>query len=77
LRILSGSTSDAIATTTSASDSALISAWVRISPRLEIRVMFEELLNRFDHFELDGPLAWMNNNRLAGLTELPVKVFPR
>jgi len=45
--------------------------------RLEIRVMFEELLNRFDHFELDAPLAWMNNNRLVGLTELPVKAFPR
>jgi cytochrome P450 len=45
--------------------------------RLEIRVMFEELLTRFDHFELDGPLAWMNNNRLVGLTELPVKAFPR
>jgi heterodisulfide reductase subunit C len=27
--------------------------------------------------ELDGPLAWMNNNRLVGLTELPVKAFPR
>jgi len=26
---------------------------------------------------LDGPLAWMNNNRLVGLTELPVKAFPR
>jgi hypothetical protein len=42
--------------------------------------MFEELLNRFDHFdhfELDGPLAWMNNNRLVGLTELPLKAFPR
>jgi cytochrome P450 len=45
--------------------------------RLEIRLMFEELLNSFDHFELDGPLAWMNNNRLVGLTELPVKAFPR
>jgi len=32
---------------------------------------------RFDHFELDGPLAWMNKNRLVGLTELPLKAFPR
>jgi cytochrome P450 len=24
-----------------------------------------------------GPLAWMNNNRLVGLTELPVNAFPR
>jgi len=29
------------------------------------------------HRELDGPLAWMNDNRLIGLTELPVKAFPR
>ena len=39
--------------------------------------MFEELLNGFDHFELDGPLAWINNSRLVGLTDLPVKTFPR
>jgi hypothetical protein len=38
--------------------------------------MFEELLNSSDHFELDE-LAWMNNNRLVGLTELPVRAFPR
>jgi len=43
----------------------------------EIHVMFEELLNCFDHFELDGPLAWTNNNRLVGLTELQVKAFRR
>jgi cytochrome P450 len=45
--------------------------------RLEICVMFEELLNRFDHFELDGSLARMNNNRLVGMTDLPVKTFLR
>jgi hypothetical protein len=39
--------------------------------------MFEELLNRFDHFELDEPLAWRNNNRLVGPTDLPIKAFPR
>jgi hypothetical protein len=32
---------------------------------------------RVDHFELDGPFACMNNNRLFGLTDLPVKAFPR
>ena len=45
--------------------------------RLEIRVMFEELLERFERFELMGPLAWTNNNRLLSLTELPVRLFPR
>ncbi len=42
--------------------------------RLEIRVMFEEMLDRFERFELMGPLAWTNNNRLLSLTELPVRV---
>ena len=41
--------------------------------RLEIRVMFEELLSRFERFDLKGPLAWTNNNRLLSLTELPVQ----
>jgi cytochrome P450 len=45
--------------------------------RLEIRVMFEEVLDRFERFELMGPLAWTNNNRLLGLTQLPVRAFPR
>ncbi len=45
--------------------------------RLEIRVMYEELLNRFERFELEGPLAWTNNNRLLGLTHLPIRAFPK
>ncbi|HEY2525786.1 MAG TPA: cytochrome P450 [Candidatus Binataceae bacterium] len=45
--------------------------------RLEIRVMFEELLARYERFEVTGPLAWTNNNRLLSLTELPLRVFPK
>jgi cytochrome P450 len=45
--------------------------------RLEIRVIFEEILDRFERFELAGPLAWTNNNRLLGLTQLPVRAFSR
>jgi cytochrome P450 len=45
--------------------------------RLEIRVMFEEILERFENFELTGPLAWTNNNRLLGLKQLPVRAIPR
>jgi cytochrome P450 len=45
--------------------------------RLEIRVVFEEILDRFERFEVTGPLAWTNNNRLVSLTQLPVRAFPR
>ncbi|HVC45557.1 MAG TPA: cytochrome P450 [Candidatus Binataceae bacterium] len=44
--------------------------------RLEIRVMFEELLARYARFEVRGPLAWTNNNRLLGLTHLMLEAFP-
>jgi cytochrome P450 len=43
--------------------------------RLEMRVMFEELLARFQRFEVTGPLAWTNNNRLLGLTHLPMRAL--
>lgn len=42
--------------------------------RLEIRVMFEELLARFRSFARAGELRWTNNNRLVGLLSLPVRV---
>lgn len=40
--------------------------------RLEIRVMLEALLARHDHFELAGQPGWPKNNRLIGLTSLPL-----
>ncbi len=45
--------------------------------RLEIRVMYEELLERFAGFEVTGDLQWTNNNRLVGLTHLPVKAIAK
>ena len=42
--------------------------------RLEIRVVFEELLARYADFEIVGDLEWTNNNRLVGLTRLPLRV---
>jgi len=45
--------------------------------RLEIRIMFEELLRLFDSFDLAGELQWTNNNRLVGLTHLPVIAHAR
>jgi cytochrome P450 len=43
--------------------------------RLEMRVMFSELLERYAGFELAGPEEWVENNRLFGLKRLPVRVL--
>jgi cytochrome P450 len=42
--------------------------------RLEMRVMFEELLARYARFEISGPAAWTRENRLLGLKHLPVRM---
>jgi cytochrome P450 len=41
--------------------------------RLEMRVMFESLLERYEDFELSSPHEWVTNNRLFGLKRLPVR----
>ena len=41
--------------------------------RLEIRILFEELLEHFDEIQLDGPVRWTRDNRLFGLKHLPVR----
>jgi cytochrome P450 len=40
--------------------------------RLEMRVLFEELLPRFRSVELSGPVEWTRSNRHTGLRHLPV-----
>ena len=45
--------------------------------RLEIRVMFEELISRFAGFEPTGPHTWTRDNRLFGLKSLPVVALVR
>lgn len=42
--------------------------------RLELRIMLEELLDRYQSFELAGPGTYGPNNRLVGLTSLPLRV---
>lgn len=42
--------------------------------RLELRVVFEELLQSTLDFRLAGEPQWMPNNRLVGLKSLPVEV---
>ena len=40
--------------------------------RLELRLMLETLLERFDWFEPAGEPTWPPNNRLIGMTHLPL-----
>jgi cytochrome P450 len=42
--------------------------------RLEIRVMFEELLPRFGSFEVVSPVEWTRSNRHTGIRHLRVRV---
>lgn len=44
--------------------------------RLELRIMLETLLARFEWFELAGPPTWPPNNRLIGMTHLPLVAHP-
>ena len=45
--------------------------------RIELRIVFEELIARFASFELAGSPIWPRNNRLVGMTALPVIAHPR
>lgn len=40
--------------------------------RLEMRLMFEELLGRFERFELVQPVEWARSNRHTGIRHLVV-----
>lgn len=41
--------------------------------RLELRVLFEELLGRFTTVTLAGPVEWTRSNRHTGIRSLPVR----
>jgi cytochrome P450 len=42
--------------------------------RLELRVMFEALFDRFSTIELAGPVEWTRSNKHTGIRHLPVTV---
>lgn len=42
--------------------------------RLELRVVLGEVLSRFDHIEVDGPVEWTRSNKHTGIRKLPVRV---
>jgi cholest-4-en-3-one 26-monooxygenase len=41
---------------------------------MEIRLVFEELMKRVDHFEPAGPIERLRSNFIAGIKHMPVKV---
>ncbi len=45
--------------------------------RLEIRVVFDVLLDRVDEVELTGDPEWTRSNKHTGLRHLPVRLVPR
>jgi cholest-4-en-3-one 26-monooxygenase len=45
--------------------------------KLEIRVMFEELLTRLPHVELNGPVQRLRSNFINGIKHMPVRFTPR
>jgi cytochrome P450 len=45
--------------------------------RIEIRVVFDALLDRFDRLEPAGPPEWTRSNKHTGLRHLPVAVVSR
>ena len=48
-----------------------LGAWLA---RMEVRLVFEELMKRVDHFEPNGPVERLRSNFIAGIKHLPVKV---
>ena len=44
--------------------------------RLEIRIMFEEVLRRMRDMELAGPVARLRSNFIAGIKHMPVRFTP-
>ena len=49
----------------------ILGAWLA---RMEVRLVFEELLKRVDRFELNGDIRYLRSNFIAGIKHLPVRV---
>jgi cytochrome P450 len=41
--------------------------------KMEIRILFEELLGRFDEFELTGEPAWTRSSFVSGMKRMPIR----
>ncbi len=44
--------------------------------RLEIRIVFEELVSRVQKVELTGDVEWMRTNKFTGMRHMPVRLEP-
>jgi cytochrome P450 len=42
--------------------------------RIELRIMFEDLISRIDSMELTGPIDYLRSNFVHGIKRMPVKV---
>lgn len=48
-----------------------LGAWLA---RMEVRLVFEELMKRVDRLEPAGDIKWLRSNFISGIKELPVRV---
>ena len=44
---------------------------------MQLRILWEEILKRFEHVEVVGEPSYLNSSFIRGITELPVRVHPR
>ena len=44
--------------------------------RLEVRIVLEEALERFESIEVAGPVEWTRSNKHTGLRHLPIRLRP-
>lgn len=44
---------------------------------MQLRILWEEIMERFEHVEVVGPAKRIRNNFIRGFHELPVRVHPR
>ena len=49
-----------------------LGAWLA---RMEVRLVFEELMKRIDRLELAGDIAHLRSNFIAGIKRMPVRVI--
>ena len=71
-----GSTSGARRTSTSRSASGSTSASATNLARLEIRVIFEEMVRRMPDIALAGPVRRLRSNFINGYKSIPVRFTP-